>query len=91
MSGQEAGPRSFVAAAILQAPVSDREFFDHTSGTNPDAVAWLKRATELVEAGKGSEWLPKEASKAFHLSDETDEKHLTLYNAYRFHSLFAKG
>ncbi|KAJ1559628.1 hypothetical protein HK405_009908 [Cladochytrium tenue] len=47
-------------AIVLQAPVSDREYFQHVRPPG-DAAAWIRAAEELVRAGRPDELLPREA------------------------------
>lgn len=62
-----------VRAAILQAPVSDREF----RATLPETAAMIDLASQLISEGRGSELMPREANPD------------TPITAYRFHSLCA--
>lgn len=62
-----------VRAAILQAPVSDREF----RATLPETAGMIDLASKLISEGQGSELMPREAN-----SDSP-------ITAYRFHSLCA--
>nr|XP_043628171.1 UPF0613 protein PB24D3.06c [Erigeron canadensis] len=62
-----------VRAAILQAPVSDREF----RATLPETAEMIDLASKLISEGRGSELMPREANQDSPIS------------AYRFHSLCA--
>ncbi|KAK1418325.1 hypothetical protein QVD17_27468 [Tagetes erecta] len=62
-----------VRAAILQAPVSDREF----RATLPETAAMIDLASKLISEGRGSELMPREANPDSPIT------------AYRFHSLCA--
>ncbi|KAJ0525035.1 putative fusarinine C esterase SidJ, alpha/Beta hydrolase [Helianthus annuus] len=48
-----------VRAAILQAPVSDREF----RATLPETAAMIDLASKLISEGRGSELMPREANQ----------------------------
>lgn len=62
-----------VRAAILQAPVSDREY----RATLPETAGMIDLASKLISEGRGSELMPREANADAPIS------------AYRFHSLCA--
>ncbi|KAI3496556.1 hypothetical protein L1887_38921 [Cichorium endivia] len=62
-----------VRAAILQAPVSDREF----RATLPETAEMIDLASKLISEGRGSELMPRAANPD------------TPITAYRFHSLCA--
>lgn len=62
-----------VRAAILQAPVSDREF----RATLPETAGMIDLASKLISEGQGSELMPREANPDSPIT------------AYRFHSLCA--
>ncbi|XP_023746987.1 UPF0613 protein PB24D3.06c [Lactuca sativa] len=62
-----------VRAAILQAPVSDREF----RATLPETAGMIDLASKLIAEGRGSDLMPREANPD------------TPITAYRFHSLCA--
>lgn len=62
-----------VRAAILQAPVSDREF----RATLPETAGMIDLASKLIGEGRGSELMPREANPDSPIT------------AYRFHSLCA--
>lgn len=62
-----------VRAAILQAPVSDREF----RATLPETAGMIDMASKLISEGQGSELMPREANQDSPIT------------AYRFHSLCA--
>ncbi|XP_076892123.1 UPF0613 protein PB24D3.06c-like [Bidens hawaiensis] len=62
-----------VRAAILQAPVGDREF----RATLPETAAMIDLASKLISEGQGSELMPREANQDSPIT------------AYRFHSLCA--
>ncbi|KDQ16236.1 hypothetical protein BOTBODRAFT_30956 [Botryobasidium botryosum FD-172 SS1] len=91
-------PRPPITAAILQAPVCDREYFEATCSV--DAIAWVEVAKGLVEEGKGSSWMPKAASDAAMgksgFEGEAEEigewqAGSVPFTAYRFWSLYAEG
>jgi pimeloyl-ACP methyl ester carboxylesterase len=60
-----------VRAAILQAPVSDREY----RATLPETAAMIDLASKLISEGRGSDLMPREANPDSPIS------------AYRYHSL----
>lgn len=62
-----------VRAAILQAPVSDREY----RATLPETAAMIDLASSMMKEGRGSELMPKEADSCAPIT------------AYRYHSLSA--
>ncbi|XP_057956793.1 UPF0613 protein PB24D3.06c [Malania oleifera] len=62
-----------VRAAILQAPVSDREY----RATLPETAALIDLASNMISEGRGSELMPREADPSAPMT------------AYRFHSLCA--
>ncbi|KAF5738610.1 UPF0613 protein [Tripterygium wilfordii] len=62
-----------VRAAILQAPVSDREY----RATLPETAAMIDLASSIIAEGRGSELMPREADPSSPIT------------AYRFHSLCA--
>ncbi|ONI28607.1 hypothetical protein PRUPE_1G151200 [Prunus persica] len=62
-----------VRAAILQAPVSDREY----RATLPETAAMIDLASTMISEGRGSELLPSEADPGAPIT------------AYRYHSLCA--
>ncbi|KVI01611.1 Protein of unknown function DUF1749 [Cynara cardunculus var. scolymus] len=62
-----------VRAAILQAPVSDREF----RATLPETAGMIDLASKLISEGQGLELMPREANPDSPIT------------AYRFHSLCA--
>ncbi|XP_004508370.1 UPF0613 protein PB24D3.06c isoform X1 [Cicer arietinum] len=62
-----------VRAAILQAPVSDREY----QSTLPQTAAMIDLAAKMISEGQGSELMPREADPSAPIS------------AYRYHSLCA--
>ncbi|GAV60927.1 DUF1749 domain-containing protein [Cephalotus follicularis] len=62
-----------VRAAILQAPVSDREY----KATLPETAALIDLASNMIKEGRGSELMPREADPSAPIS------------AYRYHSLSA--
>ncbi|CAI9118596.1 OLC1v1020187C1 [Oldenlandia corymbosa var. corymbosa] len=62
-----------VRAAILQAPVSDREY----NATKPDIASTIDLATKMINEGRGSELMPR--------TEDSD----TPITAYRYHSLCA--
>ncbi|KAJ7980125.1 UPF0613 protein PB24D3.06c-like [Quillaja saponaria] len=62
-----------VRAAILQAPVSDREY----RSTLPETAAMIDLASTMISEGRGSELMPREADPCSPMT------------AYRYHSLCA--
>ncbi|KAG8935098.1 hypothetical protein FRC02_008670 [Tulasnella sp. 418] len=80
-------PRPQIKSAILQAPVSDQEFFKSKYPGDHEARIWVKKATDMVLQGNGNEWLPIDASRS--LVGEGEQ--LTPFTAYRYWSLFADG
>ncbi|KAH7522389.1 hypothetical protein FEM48_Zijuj07G0133100 [Ziziphus jujuba var. spinosa] len=62
-----------VRAAILQAPVSDREY----RATLPETPAMIDLASSMISEGRGSELMPREADPTAAIT------------AYRYHSLCA--
>lgn len=62
-----------VRAAILQAPVSDREY----NATLPKTAAMIDLASTMIAEGRGSELMPREADPSSPIT------------AYRYHSLCA--
>ncbi|XP_057524568.1 UPF0613 protein PB24D3.06c-like isoform X1 [Amaranthus tricolor] len=62
-----------VRAAILQAPVSDREY----RATLPETASMIDLASKMISEGKGSDLMPREANPDAPIT------------AYRFHSLCA--
>ncbi|XWS13559.1 hypothetical protein CRYUN_Cryun36dG0047400 [Craigia yunnanensis] len=62
-----------VRAAILQAPVSDREY----RATLPETAAMIDLASSMIKEGQGSELMPKEADPSSPIT------------AYRYNSLCA--
>jgi alpha-beta hydrolase superfamily lysophospholipase len=73
--------RGLVSAAILQAPVSDREYIEDK--TAPDVLKQsVAHASSLIEAGKGDELMPLHLTAAFPG---------VVISASRWHSLAAKG
>ncbi|KAL2530467.1 alpha/beta-hydrolase superfamily protein [Forsythia ovata] len=62
-----------VRAAILQAPVSDREF----KATLPETASMIDLASKMISEGRGSELMPREANPDSPIT------------AYRYHSLCA--
>ncbi|XP_057992674.1 UPF0613 protein PB24D3.06c-like isoform X2 [Hevea brasiliensis] len=62
-----------VRAAILQAPVSDREY----RASLPETAAMIDLASTMIAKGRGSELMPREADSSSPLT------------AYRYHSLCA--
>ncbi|KDP40101.1 hypothetical protein JCGZ_02099 [Jatropha curcas] len=60
-----------VRAAILQAPVSDREY----NATLPNTAAMIDLASSMIAEGRGSELMPREADPSSPIT------------AYRYHSL----
>ncbi|CAI0560015.1 unnamed protein product [Linum tenue] len=60
-----------VRGAILQAPVSDREY----KATLPETAAMIDLASSMIAEGKGSELMPREADPCAPIT------------AYRYHSL----
>ncbi|XP_057744923.1 UPF0613 protein PB24D3.06c [Arachis stenosperma] len=62
-----------VRAAILQAPVSDREY----RATLPETASMIDLAAKMISEGRGSELMPREADPCSPIT------------AYRYHSLCA--
>ncbi|WOH16000.1 hypothetical protein DCAR_0935549 [Daucus carota subsp. sativus] len=62
-----------VRGAILQAPVSDREY----KATLPETAAMIDMASKMISEGRGSELMPREANPDSPIT------------AYRYHSLCA--
>ncbi|GER32341.1 alpha/beta-Hydrolases superfamily protein [Striga asiatica] len=62
-----------VRAAILQAPVSDREY----KATLPETASMIDLASKMINDGRGSELMPREANPDSPIT------------AYRYHSLCA--
>ncbi|KAK9672042.1 hypothetical protein RND81_12G072100 [Saponaria officinalis] len=62
-----------VRAAILQAPVSDREYL----ATLPETAAMIDLASKMISEGKGTDLMPREANQHAPIT------------AYRYHSLCA--
>jgi hypothetical protein len=82
------GSRPTISAAILQAPVSDVEFFEIRA--SEEAKRWLATAQSMVAEGKGQEYLPLAASLSFSF-DEPNTPDLAIpYTAYRFASLYGR-
>ena len=73
--------RPKVDGGIMQAPVSDREYFEQVDDelTRPWR-AHLPQAEKMVKEGKGDELLDWEFCKE-----------VGMVNAYRLYSLYAKG
>ncbi|KAK4283635.1 hypothetical protein QN277_000564 [Acacia crassicarpa] len=69
--GTNAACSRAVRAAILQAPVSDREY----RATLPETASMIDLAANLIREGRGSELMPREADSSAPI------------NAYRYHSL----
>jgi pimeloyl-ACP methyl ester carboxylesterase len=87
-----------VDGAILQAPVSDREYFEAENEAGDDDYKLLEEATALVKAGKGSTLLerhidaPRVAPPTFKEYEVNgDAFQDPAMTAYRFWSLNAKG
>lgn len=87
--------RPTITGAILQALVSDNEFFD--AYANDAAKRWLLTAQRMVSDGQGEELLPLDASKAVSSGSGNGDDHddlpeqYTPFTAYRFASLHAAG
>ncbi|KAJ8766298.1 hypothetical protein K2173_022357 [Erythroxylum novogranatense] len=71
--GTNAACSRAVRAAILQAPVSDREY----RATLPETAAMIDLASTMIAEGRGSELMPREADSSAPIT------------AYRYHSLCA--
>lgn len=60
---KDRGPNTSLQGAILQAPVSDRQDFEHnhpaSDPSSAEDLELLQKATELVNAGKGWTLLPR--------------------------------
>ncbi|WFD36789.1 hypothetical protein MCUN1_003678 [Malassezia cuniculi] len=81
-----------VHGGILQAPVSDCEYFD--SRKSPADEQLLAKAAELIAAGKGGEMLPRTAPakpEAGGISGNSAAILQPAMTAYRFHSLNSHG
>lgn len=90
--------RPLISGAILQAPVSDYEFFNHYASSA--VKQWVQTAEDLVKSGKGRELLPLEASIAVSFgagngvgAEDSDAlaPPITPFSAYRFASLHGQG
>ncbi|XP_051127982.1 fusarinine C esterase sidJ isoform X3 [Andrographis paniculata] len=66
-----------VRGAILQAPVSDREY----KATFPETASMIDLASKMISDGRASEWMPREANP---------DSPITAYSSAicRYHSLF---
>jgi len=73
--------RPEISGAVLQAPVSDVEYFENVG--DPTFHMWADFARNLVSEGKGETWLPKEASQS------AAALGVIPFTAYRFASLFS--
>lgn len=86
-----------IDGAILQAPVSDREAFEGDNPEGSPAHLLLKEAITLVEQGKGSTLLPRDASASPRAPCSSrwkvngDAFQNPAMTAYRFWSLYANG
>lgn len=71
--------RPSIEAAVLQAPLSDREFMEYVAKREGKSLdQWLDLAKKYISLGQGDEMMPREASRAIGSAALT---------AYRFHSL----
>lgn len=102
LSFGDRGEHTAIDAAVLQAPVSDREHWLYGSDDDDDddkreEQEQLKLATKLVEEGKGYELLPRKVAPQ--LPSKEPSKELgnvgavndPPFTAYRFWSLYAKA
>lgn len=85
-----------VAGAILQAPVSDREYFEAKEGGNSEAQKLLAQAKDLVSKGEVSALLPrnapaKPATENTHGRGNSATVTNPAFTAYRYASLNARG
>lgn len=71
--GTHAACSRAVRAAILQAPVSDREY----KASDPETAGLIDLASKMISEDRGSELMPREADSAAPIT------------AYRYHSLFS--
>lgn len=94
------GEQCGIDAAILQAPVSDRQHWEsyHRQGLDSDEQRKLDLATKLVQEGKGNELLPREHMPVQPATkDDVEQKgnvnaiHDPAMTAYRWWSLCGKG
>lgn len=96
------GEGAIVDGAILQAPVADRESWEHDDSGGPedrkDAKERLEMATKLVDEGKGYQILPRTVKPQPKPNESTGEQVGNVgaaddppMTAYRFWSLFSKG
>lgn len=96
------GEDAVVDGAILQAPVADRESWEHDDSGGPEdrkeAKERLEMATKLVDEGKGYQILPRTVKPQPKPNESTGEQVGNVgaaddppMTAYRFWSLFSKG
>lgn len=85
--GAENRPK--IDAAILQAPVSDVEFFE--THATPEARKWVEIAEEMVREGKGNEYLPRNAGRVISSLFDAPDEETAPFTAYRFASLYGRG
>lgn len=84
-----ANSRPAISAAVLQAPVSDVEFFD--IGASEEAKRWVATAHKMVVEGMGQEYLPLAASLSLSFDGLTTTPDVAVpYTAYRFASLYGQ-
>ncbi|CAO1615865.1 unnamed protein product [Sympodiomycopsis kandeliae] len=94
------GDQASIDAAILQAPVSDREHWEY--GSSPEDrkedIARLKLATKLVQEGKGFELMPRKVAPQLPSKTPSPPQEGNVHavhdppmTAYRFWSLYAKA
>ena len=73
--------RPEVEGGIMQAPASDREYFEQVDDSLTQPLgALLPIAEEMIARGKGQNWM-----------DSGPGKEMGTMTAYRFHSLYGKG
>ncbi|KAF8321710.1 DUF1749-domain-containing protein [Clavulina sp. PMI_390] len=80
----KADTRPAIAAAILQAPVSDVELYEEMAAANERQ--WLDVARKMVQDGKGDEFLPRAA--LLWMAPPTAPMLAPPFTAYRYTSLF---
>lgn len=80
--------RPKIDGAILQAPVSDVEFFETLA--SDEAKQWVLTAQRMVLEGNGQEYLPRAASLSFSFEQGPKEDTALPYTAYRFASLYGR-
>lgn len=102
LSYPDRGENTGIDAAVLQAPVSDREAWEYDSDDDdPEAIRRLDDATKLVKEGKGYQLLPRKVAPQLPKGPENATSDTKVGNvgavndppmtAYRYWSLYAKG